>query len=143
MVHWFAMEESIRNPRFRRLPQDPFAIKRFSKTHPFRLSFTARSRMMDRVSQFLYKRYWLPSKNADGLPPLPNADFQETAVTPVQLQHLLAALACSENLSGTCVVEVGCWAGVTTKALAECTKRRVYAIDPYLHEGGLSPILEK
>jgi predicted O-methyltransferase YrrM len=93
------------------------------------------------MCQVLYERYLLPPKHVDDLPSLPDADFDDTAVTPVQARHLLAALASSEHQRGTCVVEVGCWAGVTTRLLAQSTVRRLYAVDPYL--GATSSVLER
>jgi predicted O-methyltransferase YrrM len=127
----------------RRIPQDPFAIKRFSKVHPYRVAFTLRSRVVDKLCQLLYNRYLLPLKHIDNLPALPNADFNDTAVTPVQAQHLLAALACSEHQRETCVVEVGCWTGVTTKLLAQSTARKLYAVDPYFPTGAIPVVLER
>lgn len=95
------------------------------------------------MCQLLYERYLLPPKQVDDLPSLPDTDFDDTAVTPVQAQHLLAALASSEHQRGTCVVEVGCWAGVTTRLLAQSTARSLYAVDPYLSTGTTSPVLER
>ncbi len=70
------------------------------------------------------------------LPSAPDADYSNTAVTPVQMQHLLYALSATENLKDTVVVEVGCYRGVTTKFLANSTSRKVIAVDPYIGYGG-------
>jgi predicted O-methyltransferase YrrM len=129
--------------QLRRVAKDPFAVKRFPKSHPYRVAFTLRARLVDKMSQLLYRRYLLPQRHLDDLPMLPDIDFHDTAVTPVQAQHLLAALASSENQRDTCVVEVGCWAGVTTRLLARNTTRKLYAVDPYLSKGETSPALER
>jgi predicted O-methyltransferase YrrM len=138
---WWLVGGPLNDQRLRRVPEDPFALKRLSKVHPCRIAFTLRSRVVDKVCQVLYERYLLPQKHVDVLPLIPEADFEDTAVTPVQAQYLLAALAASEGQRGTCVVEVGCWAGVTTKLLAQSTARRLYAVDPYL--GATSRVLER
>jgi predicted O-methyltransferase YrrM len=55
---------------------------------------------------------------------------EETAVTTGQRDLLLKALAHTETMSEG-IAEIGAWRGITTVALAERTKRQVYAVDPH------------
>jgi predicted O-methyltransferase YrrM len=61
--------------------------------------------------------------------------LHHTAVTKGQLQTLLVAVEDSELIEGP-IIEIGSFRGVTTRALASATKRTVFAVDPYLGEGG-------
>ena len=46
------------------------------------------------------------------------------------------AVSATEHLTDTVIVEVGCFRGVTTQALAKATARKVIAVDPYIGYGG-------
>lgn len=112
---------------------DPFALKQIPKWHPKRLAYTAWARVMDRLALARFNQYELPLKVIENCPPLPvDIAWDETQVTPEQMQHLLYALKLTEHLSGSFVVEIGCWRGVTTKVLATHTERPVVGVDCYL-----------
>ncbi|MBD2772388.1 class I SAM-dependent methyltransferase [Iningainema tapete] len=115
---------------------DPFAIKQYPKWHPIRLAFTAKARILETEAKRNFQKYELPEKIIPHLPPVPEVDFTNTAVTPVQIQHLLYALSLTEHLTDTVVVEIGCYRGVTTQILAASTNRKVIAVDPYIGYGG-------
>jgi predicted O-methyltransferase YrrM len=115
---------------------DPFQFKKLRKSHPFRLLFTAYARGEEIVSRIRFATYSIPHlylhAAAEDIPVFSSA---ETAVTREQMGLLLRALAVTEQLGG-CVVEVGAYRGVTTAILAARTKRRYFAVDPYIGYGG-------
>lgn len=115
---------------------DPFAIKRYFKWHPKRLAFTAKARLIEQEARWNFQKYPLPTKVLSNLPPAPVVDYLNTAVTPIQMQHLLHAVSATEHLTDTAIVEVGCYRGVTTQVLASATSRKVIAVDPYIGYGG-------
>lgn len=115
---------------------DPFAIKQYPKWHPKRLVFTAKGRLIEQEARRRFHTYALPEKVIANMPPAPDVDYSNTAVTPIQMQHLLHALSATEHLKDTVVVEVGCYRGVTTQVLASATSRHVIAVDPYIGYGG-------
>lgn len=121
---------------------DPFAVKRWSRAHPYRISYTAAARFIELEAARNYALYALPDVT------LPRATTQgvtselfaseqkNTKLTPTQLDLLVyhARLACS-RMEGV-IVEVGSYRGVTTRVLAECTRAVVYAVDPFALYGG-------
>lgn len=115
---------------------DPFAIKKYPKWHPLRLAFTAKARLIEQEARWNFQKYALPEKIISNLPPPPDTDYLNTAVTPVQMQHLLYGLLATEHLTDTVVVEVGSCRGVTTQVIASATSRKVIAVDPYIGYGG-------
>lgn len=115
---------------------DPFNIKKYPKWHPLRLAFTAKARLIEQEARWNFQKYALPEKLIPNLPPAPGVDYSNTAVTPVQMQHLLYALSATEHLIDTVIVEVGCYRGVTTQVIASATSRKVIAVDPYIGYGG-------
>lgn len=115
---------------------DPFFIKKYPKWYPQRLLFTLQARLVEKEAKFNFERYKLSEKILTNLPDSPEVDYQNTAVTPVQMQHLLAALSATEHLKDTVVVEVGSCRGVTTRTLAKATSRKVIAVDPFIGYGG-------
>lgn len=115
---------------------DPFIIKRYSKKHPVRLTFTAKARVIERFARWKYGDYELPEKLISNLHPAPAADWSNTAVTELQMQHLLYGLSLTESLPDTVVVEVGSYRGVTTRLLAKATSRKLIAVDPFIGYGG-------
>ncbi|MBO3459256.1 class I SAM-dependent methyltransferase [Aetokthonos hydrillicola Thurmond2011] len=115
---------------------DPFIIKKYPKWHPKRFAFTLQARFIENQAKWNFHKYALPEKILPSLPPVPNTDYSNTAVTPVQMQYLLAALSATENLIDTVVVELGSYRGVTTQTLARATSRKVIAVDPYIGYGG-------
>ena len=115
---------------------DPFAIKKYPKWHPYRLAFTARARLIEREARQNFEKYKIPYKIIQNLPEVTDCDFSDTAVTPLQAQHLIHALQSTEHLQDTVVVEIGSYRGITTKLLASSTKRQVIAVDPYIDYGG-------
>jgi predicted O-methyltransferase YrrM len=111
---------------------DPFALKRFPKVHPVRLAFTIWGWLIDRYSGLRFESYSLPIVPfPDALPDAPQADWNDTQVTPEQARNLLRALHLVDHLSG-CIVEVGSWRGVTTSYLAAETPEPVLGIDPFI-----------
>ena len=115
---------------------DPFFLKKYPKWYPQRLLFTAQARLIEKEAQWNFDRYALPPKINSNLPETPTIDYQNTAVTPIQMQHLLEAVSATEHLTDTVIVEVGCFRGVTTQALAKATSRQVIAVDPYIGYSG-------
>ncbi|MBW4517634.1 MAG: class I SAM-dependent methyltransferase [Timaviella obliquedivisa GSE-PSE-MK23-08B] len=115
---------------------DPFSIKKYSKFHPKRLGFTIQARFLEKEAQWNFEKYKLSEKFLSALPSIPDLNYSDTAVTPIQAQYLLAALAATEHLTDTVVVEVGSCRGVTTQLLAQSTQRQVIAVDPYIGYGG-------
>jgi predicted O-methyltransferase YrrM len=115
---------------------DPFSIKKYPKWHPQRLAFTLQARSIELEAKSNFDKYALPELIVPDLPPSPNLDYANTAVTSSQMQHLLAALAATEHLKDTVVVELGAYRGITTQVLANNTSRQVVAIDPYIGYGG-------
>ncbi|NEP01919.1 MAG: class I SAM-dependent methyltransferase [Symploca sp. SIO2E9] len=115
---------------------DPFAIKKYPKWNLKRLTFTAKARLIEQEARRNFQKYALPEKLIANLPSAPDIDYSNTAVTPIQIQHLLQALSATEYLIDTVVVEVGSYRGVTTQVLANATSRKVIAVDPYIGYGG-------
>jgi Methyltransferase domain len=115
---------------------DPFLIKKYSKWHPQRLSFTLKARLVEREAKLNFEKYTLPELIIPDLPPSPEFDFSNTAVTQIQMQHLLAALSATEYLKDTVIVELGAYRGITTRLLAGSTSRQVIAVDPFIGYGG-------
>lgn len=116
---------------------DPFAVKHYPRWHPYRLAHKSLSMAHEWAARRRYGRYSLPEILwEEPLPALPVADWDSTSVTPTQMRHLLRAVAETESLAGTVIVEVGCFRGVTTRCLAGATSRRVIAVDPYQGYGG-------
>jgi hypothetical protein len=125
------------------MPTDPFVIKRLPKWHPRRLVFKTQTAKREWEARRWYGRYALPEKILADLPVLDrDIAWQNTSVTPLQMQHLLHALALSERLAGTVVVEVGSFRGETTRCLARASARMVVAVDPYSGYGGAETELE-
>lgn len=115
---------------------DPFELKRLPKWHPSRVAFTIQARLLDRLSRWSYDSSELPTKSFVEEVSIDDADRKDTAVTPRQMGHLVAALTASESVAGSVCVEVGCYRGVTTKLLAARTGRTYVAVDPYIGYGG-------
>lgn len=113
-------------------PIDPYSLKSIPKWHPRRLYHTALARYHEWQARRHFTSYALPRKVITPLPVLPpDIQWSDTQLSPEQLQHLLWAVQQTETLGGT-VVEIGCWRGVTTAALAQHTRRPVVGIDCFL-----------
>src|SRR5262249_49239195 len=115
---------------------DPFALKQIPKWHPRRLAHKTMAVAQEWEARRRFGRYGLPEKLLPDLPPEPGADWASTSVTPLQMRHLLLALARTEKRADTVVVEVGCFRGETTRCLARATRRTVVAVDPFRGYGG-------
>lgn len=115
---------------------DPFFIKKYPKWHIQRLAFTLQAKLIEKEANLQFNHYALPEATLPNLPTVPDIDYSNTAVTPIQMQHLLAGLSATEHLKDTVVVEIGCYRGLTTKMLAKATSRKVIAVDPYIGYGG-------
>jgi len=64
------------------------------------------------------------------------AEPLDTAVTGEQMRHLATGVAATESMKQSSLVEVGCYRGVTTRFLAQRTKRTLFAVDPFCGYGG-------
>jgi len=116
------------------LRKDPFTVKSYPKWHPARLIPTAYARLCDLVARYNYSRYALRIQKVEDLPVVPDADWTDTAVTPVQMQYLL--WRCDLAFQRGVRIEVGSYRGVTTAALGEFIYPcRVVAIDPFIEYG--------
>ena len=115
---------------------DPFAVKRYPRWHPVRLAFKSLAVTNEWEARRGFARYALPEKPWEDLPALPQVDWRATSVTPLQMRHLLRAVAMTDSHAGTVVVEVGCFRGETTRCLAGATSRPFIAVDPYQGYGG-------
>lgn len=115
---------------------DPFSIKKYPKWHPQRLAFTLKARLIEQQAKLNFQKYLLPEIILPNLSEPSDVDYSNTAVTPSQMQHLLAAVSATEHLKDTVVVEVGSCRGVTTQMLAKATTRKVIAVDPFIGYGG-------
>jgi predicted O-methyltransferase YrrM len=118
------------------LKTDPFLIKRYPKWHPQRLAYTASIRLMEQAARNDFQKYALPEKLLKDLPATVDAKYTDTAVTPLQMQYLLATLSTTEHLQDTVVAEIGSYRGITTQVLAKATARKLISIDPYIGYGG-------
>ena len=113
---------------------DPFAVKRLPKWHPRRLAFKSlaiknksKARTLDATP--------CPRRSWPACPSRPRSSGP-TLRRPLQMRHLLHALAITEHLAGTVVVEVGAYRGETTRCLARATSRTLVAVDPFIGYGG-------
>jgi predicted O-methyltransferase YrrM len=125
------------------LRPDPFAIKSKPKWHPSRLVRTAWMRWEERMARTSFDKSVIPQKQRNGILPAPDADWDDTAVTPLQMSYLLAALRQTESLADGVVVEIGSYRGVTTRCFAQATPGPIIAIDPYIGYGGSEADLSK
>ncbi len=116
---------------------DPFAVKDYPRWHPYRLAHKSLAMAREWEARRNYRRYALPEIAWEDSPAvLPEVDWDSTSVTPTQMGYLLQAVAATESLAGTVIVEVGCFRGVTTHCLAGATDRTVVAVNPYAGYGG-------
>ena len=119
------------------IQKDPFELKKVSKLHPYRLAWTAYSRILDsygeitqssianQTDRFMPKHLFTERGNS----------LSDTSVTSKQAELLDIAVAATEHFTES-IVEIGSYRGVTTQRLAIATKRLVYAVDPYIGYGG-------
>lgn len=116
---------------------DPFIIlSQYPRRHPARLLFLLQLKIIENISKINFNKYALPQKLITNIPSIPQADYYDTSVTPIQMQYLLAGLGTTENFHNSVVVEIGCYRGATTQVIAKNTSRKVIAIDPYIGYGG-------
>jgi hypothetical protein len=115
---------------------DPFAIKSKPKWHPARLMYTAGMRLQDRRARLNFHQYLIPEKNRPDATESPILEWKETAVVAPQMSHLLVGLRDTEQFADTVVVEIGSFRGITTRCLAEHTRRKLVAVDPFTGYGG-------
>ena len=115
------------------LPQDPYSLKALPFLSPRRLfCWVVPNRFWRLYCHFAQKPFsrCLDSKSCKHFMQELGAKLPDTSVTANQRALLLKAVAETESL-GTPIAEVGCFNGVTTRALASQTTREIYAIDPY------------
>ena len=123
---------------------DPFLIKQRSKLHPARILYTAGARIIESEARANFGAYELPHLDpAPGVtqvvvPPSAVDQRVNTRLTLIRLQMVLYYASVKFRQLGGAVGEVGCYRGVTTRALAEHTRALIYAIDPFAEYGGNS-----
>jgi predicted O-methyltransferase YrrM len=122
---------------------DPFAVKSYPRWHPRRVAHKSRAVRDEWKARIYFDEYALREMLWPDLPALPAIDWDETSVTPPQMGHLLRALAMTEALADTVIVEVGSFRGETTRCLAGATRRKVVAVDPYQGYGGAAEDLAR
>lgn len=119
------------------MPIDPFELKHLSRLHPYRLSWTAYNRVLDRIGYFTEKP--LIQKIEQLSPEYIFRDrgtsVSDTAVTSQQMDLLRLAVEKTSTLHQP-LVEIGSYRGMTTKYLASLTPETFYAVDPYIGYGG-------
>ena len=116
---------------------DPFAMKRYAKTDPRRLVFTAMARINDRVATKRFEHYALPLTDEGSLNAVAEDPIEDTDVNLRQMEVLLSHLTKVQLELPGAIVEIGAYRGVTTRRMAEAApKERVYAVDPYIGYGG-------
>lgn len=121
---------------------DPFSVKRFSKVSPSRVLYTCAARCIEFEAKINYGSYALPVTAAPPedakriAPSFLALQWQNTRLTPAQMRLLLCYSQLAAGRLGGAIVEVGCYRGVTTRAMAEETKATVYAVDPFAQYGG-------
>jgi len=117
-------------------PLDPFSIKHLPKWNFRRALPTLAFRFHEFWSRRNFSRYMIPLVDPTTLQEQVASPPQgETAVTHQQRQVLAACLAATESLPGVCL-EIGSYRGLTTRFMAERTRRKVIAIDPYFEQQG-------
>lgn len=116
-------------------PVDPFSIKKYSKYHPYRLYHKLNSVLANREATRNFSRYELPQKPLLTLEPNENQPIADTYVSPLQFRHLELALKMMSKSNG-CIVELGCFRGVTTEKLAQLSPKQLFAVDPFIGYGG-------
>lgn len=116
---------------------DPFELKKHPKLHPYRLLWTAKSRLLDYCGRITQRpistqiNYLKPAYSfADR-----GSSLSDTAVTSNQAKLLDLAISATDAFTDP-IVEIGSYRGVTTRQLALATNRLVYAVDPFIGYGG-------
>ena len=119
---------------------DPFRLKEYPKWDPRRAIPNLFARIQEAYTRAKFEAYELPHHTLTTTSLLEAPDFEEedTAVTPIHMQHLQAAARYGlQAVSGGVVVEVGCYRGVTTQVLANTVApNTLVAIDPFIGWGG-------
>lgn len=98
--------------------------------------FTLKGKLRELEAKLNFAKYSLPIIVLPNLPWCENVNYSNTAVKELEMRHLLFAVRETERFSNTVIVEIGAYRGETTKCLANATKRRVIAVDPYIGYGG-------
>lgn len=114
---------------------DPFEIKKYSKFHPYRLYKKAQSTFQNKRAVKNFQAYELPYKELVPEDKTKSGVIPDTYVTNHQLEQIKKALQMVEGYTG-CIVELGCFRGVTTKNLLQHTQKPFFALDPYIGYGG-------
>lgn len=117
---------------------DPFTLKAHAKWNPVRFLPTIWGRLQEQWARLHYDSYSLPLQSRNTLPPVPDYDQNDTAVTSPQMQHLLeAAHTVNHTFTDAVAVEVGCYRGVTTRCLGEkIAPTPLVGVDPFIGWGG-------
>lgn len=115
---------------------DPFLIKQYPKWHSRRLAFVLRARLLEKQAQRHFDRYAFPSKVLKTPTSYIEASYQDTAVTPLQMEYLVQGVLATECFQDTVIVEIGCYRGVTTRIFSQYSTRGVIAVDPFIGYGG-------
>jgi predicted O-methyltransferase YrrM len=118
-------------------PDDPFSLKALPKLSPKRLVWTTQSRMLELISKLMHE----PMGRVLNTALLQYYDddrggvLTDTAVTSKQVDFLCRAAEATENIDGD-IFEIGSYRGVSTRRMAECSEKIVYAVDPFIGYGG-------
>lgn len=121
---------------------DPFAIKRYAKSNPYRAAYTAWARYEERRSRRMYERTELPWIGPTAALTAPVGSAEDTAVTGEQYACLADCLRALGSGGSECVVEVGAYRGVTTEFFSLNCEREIFAVDPFVGYGGSEDDLE-
>lgn len=118
---------------------DPFELKKYSKFDIRRFSPTIAYRMCEYISRLFYpfiKPRSIESSLLRDILSIPSYPIENTSVTKQQI-FALQAFCVMVNKTGMSICEIGCFRGVSTKALISISPNCIYwAIDPYQGYGG-------
>lgn len=126
------------------LVSDPTQWRNSSRWNVPRLLFWTIPRRYHEYVSHITPASLLPAFQAAGaiIEPELGESLEDSGVSVNQRRLLLKAVAASESQSFP-IVEIGSYRGTTTQALANATARRVFAVDPYVGDGGHSHDMEK
>lgn len=113
------------------LKLDPERLRKLGR--PWRdLVWSMPIRFGERIAKFRFKDVstLIRKESLDHYRAERGDEIEETSVTAEQMELLIMSLTSVSAVTGD-IAEIGSWRGVTTVALANNTKKTVYAIDPH------------
>lgn len=124
-------------------PEDPFALKSYSKWSPTRAIWTLQSRVLQKISAAKHQPMHdiLPQKEMAHFSLERGDELEDTAVTSGQIALLEAGTRETEGIASD-IAEVGSYRGVSTLRIAQLTSRKIHAVDPFVGYGGVDKDLE-